>query len=103
MYAPVALSRKAEIEAAIRHIQEMVGPDIVRIRYEIDRDWSGDWGIFFRVILKDDAARDRLQIIVETVMREFNRQLDFEALQVFPYQTFRSESEQAELREPAWA
>ena len=61
MHLPSAVTKQAEIDKAIRRVQESVGPDVVRIRYEIGEDWSGQWAIFFRVVLTDDAARHRLR------------------------------------------
>ena len=57
MYLPSAVTKQAEIEAAIVRIQQSVGPDVVRIRYEIGEDWSGQWAIFFRIVLTDDGAK----------------------------------------------
>lgn len=103
MYPPFAVTRRAEIDAAVERVRQIVGPDVVRIRYEISEDWSGQWAIFFRVVLTDDAARRRLREVATKVVWELSRQLDFPAMGVFPYHNFRSESEQASLREPAWA
>ncbi len=103
MYLPSAVTKQAEIDAAIRRVQQSVGPDIVRIRYEIGEDWSGQWAIFFRIVLRDDAARYRLREVAPKVVWELARQLDFPAMGVFPFHNFRSESEQAMLKEPAWA
>lgn len=103
MIAPVAVTRQAEIDAAIHRVERIAAPDVVRIRYEIAEDWSGEWSIFFRVVLTDDAARQRLRDVATRVVGELARQLDFPGLGVFPYHNFRSESEQAILREPAWA
>lgn len=103
MYLPSAIARQVEIDAAIQSVQRTVGPDVVRIRYEINEDWSGQWAIFFRVVLTDDAARHRLRDVATKVVRELARQLDFPGMGLFPYHNFRSESEQATLQEPAWA
>ena len=75
----------------------------MRIPYEIGEDWSGQWAIFFRIVLKDDAARRRLRDVATTVVWGLARQLEFPGIGVFPYHNFRSESEQAMLQEPAWA
>ena len=61
MYLPSAVTKHAEIDAAIQLVQQSIGADVVRIRYEIGEDWSGQWAIFFRIVLKDDAARRRLR------------------------------------------
>ncbi len=103
MYLPSAVTKQAEIEAAIARVQESIGPDVVRIRYEIGEDWSGQWAIFFRIVLTDDAARCRLRDIATRVVRELAQQMDFPGMGVFPYHNFRSVSEQAMLQEPAWA
>ena len=50
MYVPSAVTKQAEIEAAIAHVQQSIGPDVVRIRYEIGEDWKGEWAIFFRIV-----------------------------------------------------
>jgi hypothetical protein len=103
MYLPSAVRKQAEIEAAIQRVKESIGPDVVRIRYEVGEDWGGEWAIFFRVVLTDDAARHRLREVTTRVVWELARNLDFPAMGVFPYHNFRSESEQATLQEPAWA
>jgi hypothetical protein len=103
MYLPSAVSKRAEIEAAIERVRQDIGSDVLRIRYEIDRDWSGEWAIFFRVVLTDDAARHRLRAIGTQVVRGLARELDFPGMGVYPYHNYRSESEQATLQEPAWA
>jgi hypothetical protein len=103
MYLPTTVAKKAEIDAAIQRVRQSIGPDVVRIRYELGEDWTGQSAIFFRVVLTDDAARHRLRDVGAKVIWGLARQLDFPALRVFPYHNFRSESEQAALREPAWA
>ena len=103
MYVPSAVTKQAEIEAAIRRVEQLAGPDVVRIRYEIGEDWSGQWAIFFRIVLKDDAARRRLREVAAKVVWGLSRELDFPGMGVFPYHNFRSLSEQAMLQEPAWA
>src|SRR5258708_37442028 len=100
MYLPSAVTKKAEIDAAIQRAHQALGPDVVRIRYEIGEDWSGQWAIFFRVVLTDDAARRRLRDVAAKVVRELERQLDFPGIGVDPYHNFRSESEQETLQEP---
>jgi len=103
MYLPSAVTKQAEIAAAIGRVQQSIGTDVVRIRYEIGEDWSGQWAIFFRIVLTDDAARNRLREIRTSVVRGLAQQLDFPGMGVFPYHNFRSLSEQAMLQEPAWA
>jgi hypothetical protein len=103
MYVPSAVTKQAEIDVATQRVQQTIGPDVVRIRYEIAEDWNSEWAIFFRVVLTDDAARHRLGEVANEVIRGLENQLDFPGLGVYPYHNFRSVSEQAMLQEPAWA
>jgi len=102
MYAPLALSKRAEIDAALQRVEQRLRPDVVRIRYEIGEYWTGEPAIFIRVLLTDDAAKHRLREVANRAVWDLARELDFDALGVFPYHEFRSESEQATLQEPAW-
>jgi hypothetical protein len=103
VYQASAVTKQAEIEEAIRRVEQSAGRDVVRIRYEVGEDWSGQWAIFFRIVLTEDAARKRLREVAGKVVWGLYRELDFPGLGVFPYHNFRSESEQATLQEPAWA
>jgi hypothetical protein len=103
MYVPPAVTKQSEIQAAVEQVERSLVPDVVRIRYDIGEDWSGQWAIFFRIVLSDDAARRRLREVATNVVWGLARQLDFPAMGVFPYHNFRSVSEQKALQEPAWA
>jgi len=103
MYVPSAFTKTREIDAAIDQVVAELSPDVVRIRYDIGEDWSGQWAIFFRIVLSDEAAKRRLLEIAKKVGSGLERRLDFDGMGVFPYRNFRSESEQAMLQEEAWA
>src|SRR5260370_19725091 len=98
MYVPSAVTKQDEIQAAMDQVQRSLAPDVVRIRYEIGEDWSGQWAIFFRVVLTDDAAKHRLREVATRVVWDLAQQLDFPGMGVFPYHNFRSTSEQAVLQ-----
>src|ERR1700675_1473477 len=95
MLMPAAITQQGKIEAEVRAIEATLQPDVIHIRYEIGEDWSGQWAIFFRVVLSDDAAQHQLRKIATNVVWRLAERLDFPALGVFPYHNFRSESEQA--------
>jgi hypothetical protein len=103
MYLPSAVTKQSEIEAAIEHVAHALAPDVVRIRYDIGEDWSGQWAIFFKIVLSDEAARHRLRDVATNVVWGLAERLDFSGMGVSPYHNFRSVSEQAALQEPAWA
>lgn len=105
MYLPstVTFGKQAEINSAISEVVRLLAPDVLRIRYHIDRDWSGDWAIFFRILLSDEASRERLREVTTKVVGLLDERVDFESLGLFRYHNFRSASEQEILREEAWA
>jgi hypothetical protein len=104
MHFPSVVTKQAEINAAVSEVIRLLEPDVVHIRYDIGQDWSGDWAIFFRVVLSDEASRKpRLREVATEVVRRLSDRLDFSSMGLFPYHNFRSVSEQAVLREEAWA
>src|SRR5579862_8117737 len=103
-YLPITADKKAEIDAVVAEVAKELAPRVVFIRYDIGKDWSGDWGIFFRILLSDAATRgSRLTRITSQVEKLLRERLKPEEMDVWAYFTYRSQSEQAELREKAWA
>jgi hypothetical protein len=104
MPLPLAIGKQNEINAAVSEVVRLLGPDVVHIRYDIGQDWSGDWAIFFRVVLSDDASsKTRLREVTTEVVGGLEDRLDFSSMGLLPYHNFRSVSEQAVLREETWA
>lgn len=104
MNFPPAIAKQPEINGAVSEVVRQLAPDVVQIRYDIGQDWSGDWAIFFRVVLSDDASNaPRLHKIAREVVQRLAERLDFSSMGLFAYHNFRSVSEQAVLREEAWA
>ena len=103
MYLPSAVAKQPEINAAISEVVGLLQPDVVYIRYEIGWDWSGDGAVFFRVLLSDEASKTRLREVATKVVRCLAERLDFPSMGLLPYHNFRSASDQAVLREEAWA
>ena len=90
--------------AAVSEVVRLMAPAVVHIRYEVGEDWSGDWAIFFRVLLSDEASQgSNLRDVTTQVVERISELLDFTSMGIHAYYNFRSQSEQAELREPAWA
>lgn len=104
MVVPSVVTRQSEIQAVVSAVERELAPEVVRIRYEITTDWSGDWAIFFRIVLRDAATQGRrLRQITTKVREEINSRLTPLNLGVLIYFNFRSLKEQEELREEAWA
>lgn len=76
----------------------------MRIRYDLGEDWSGDGAVFFRVLLKDSASkRPHLREVARRVSAKVLSEVQPQELGLQAYFNFRSESEQASLKEEAWA
>lgn len=102
MYLPTSVEKQPQINAVVAEVVNDLSPAVRYIRYDIGQDWSGNWAIFFRVLLSDEAVRTSLRDVVTRVVWRTSDRLDIPNLGLFPYFDFRSESEQAKLPEPAW-
>ncbi len=102
MLMPVAVTQQETIEEEVRALEEELKPDVVRIRYDIGQDWTGDWSIFFRILLSDRASGRRLGRVARSVRDVIKQRIRPKELGLIAYCSFRSESEQSELKDPAW-
>lgn len=95
---------QAEIERRIAELERKLAPDAVRIRYTFTQDSVGDEAIFFRIVLSNAAAREKR-------LRASTNRIENELMEAIPYDEFglqlhfryRSRSEQAAMKEPAWS
>ena len=90
-----------KIAKAVAALEKRFAPDVVRIRYSLMNDWSGDPAIYFRLLMTDDAARHgevarRWRQVIHGEVDPLNN------WGLIPYTRYRSVSEQDELRDPAW-
>jgi hypothetical protein len=98
------LSKQPQIDAAVTEVVKELSPSVKKIRFDIDQDWSGQWAIFFRVLLSDAASEPKnLREIAPRVVWRMSERLDLPGLGLFPYFNFRSEAEQALVKDLAWA
>jgi hypothetical protein len=102
---PRAIAQESRFAAAVAGIEQQLHPAVVRLRYTLGNDWTGDPAVFFRIILSDDASqRDRLLNAANGISAAIVQRIEpLEQWGVLPYFSFRSQSEQAHLNEPAWA
>jgi hypothetical protein len=105
MNVPTGFISRTEVEKAIDQVIAKLGPEVVRVRYNIGEDWTGDPALYFRVVLADSAAVDQ-KIFVDTAERV--RATVWEQLQslenwgLFPHFRFRSNAENSQLSDPNW-
>ena len=91
------------IAQGVAKATDALASDVVRIRYDLGEDWSGDGAIFFRVLLKDSASnRPHLREVARRVVTKVFSEVHPQEFGLQAYFNFRSESEQASLKEEAW-
>jgi hypothetical protein len=104
MLLPSTVTKEPQINAAVAEVVRELSPAVQRIRYEIGQDWTGEWVIFFRVLLSDEATKKRnLRKIAPRVISRMSDEFFPLGLGLIPHFDFRSEAEQAAAHEPAWA
>lgn len=103
-FVPSGVVNQHQIAAGVQRAANALADTVVRIRYDFGQDWTGDPSIFFRIVITDDAAnRPRLNETANAIALILMREVKAEEQGLHPYFNFRSASEQATLKEPAWA
>ena len=104
MSFPWALVKESEIADAVMEAERELAPHVVRIRYNVGENWTGDPAVFFRVLLSDRASRPKGP---RNIARRVEAKLEDDPRVVgpglFAYFNYRSESEQAKLKDKAWS
>ncbi|MBY0508122.1 MAG: hypothetical protein K2X03_29685 [Bryobacteraceae bacterium] len=96
--------QQSRIADGVESAAAALSSDVVRIRYNLGEDWSGESAVFFRVLLKDASTkRPNLRVVARRVSDTIFREVGPQELGLQAYFNFRSESEQATLKEEAWA
>jgi hypothetical protein len=92
------------IQDQIKEVEQKLGDDIIHIRYSFGTNWNGYPAIYFRTLLPDAVADndDRLGDVGRRVRRELAERWNLLDWDRTPYFNFRSQSEQAELKDPEW-
>jgi len=103
-FVPKGFVNQHEIAAGVQRAAAALADTVVRIRYDFGPDWTGDPSIFFRIVLTDDAAKKpKLHEIANFISQILTREVKAEEQGLHAYFNFRSASEQAQRKEPAWA
>jgi len=102
---PSGFVNQAELANEVIRATSKLGPEVVRVRYSVGADTSGEPSIFFRIVLTDSASREETLADVTgqiaTVL--FDELRPYENWGLTPYFSFRSQSEQASRNDLAWA
>lgn len=103
MSLQVAAAKQSEIDQLVDEAKDELHPYVHHIKAELSSDWTGDPAVFFRIVLTNTAARGRSRFkIIERIRQHLREKIKPEALGLLAYFNFRSQSEQAQLRDKSW-
>jgi hypothetical protein len=92
-----------KIRAGVRRAERALAPDVIRIMYSFAEDVQGNFSLFFRIVISDNAAApNRLRETTQGIIAKVLREIKAEELGLQTYFNFRSRSEQALLRDSFW-
>lgn len=102
MLMPARYVTQEEMAKEIERVVRSLGPEVVRVRYQVTPDTLGDPAIYFRVVLAPWAAkRETLGEIGNKIRDTFFDELKpIENWGLYPYFRFRSSAEHSP--EPEW-
>jgi hypothetical protein len=102
---PRAFAQQDQFAAAVAEVERQLHPNVVYIRHSLGNDWTGEPAVFFKVLLSDAASnRDQLLSVANQIEDALVWQIEpLEQWGVLPYFNYRSQSEQADMKEAAWA
>ncbi|HXB67041.1 MAG TPA: hypothetical protein VNY05_02290 [Candidatus Acidoferrales bacterium] len=104
MIIPAIFANTPQLQADVRRAAQSLGADVVHINFEIGFDEMGFASIFFNIVLTDEASRPaRLRFVAQQVALTLMNQLKTDENGVHAYFNFRSQSEVASIKDPAWA
>ena len=97
--------QRTQFAAAVAEVERQLVPDVLRIRFTLDEDWTGDPAVHFRILLPDDVVEfGKILPATRKIQEAIEGNIEpFEQWGVWPYYDYRGASEQAEFNEPAWA
>jgi hypothetical protein len=102
MYTVTDAEKQTQIGAAVEEVAREMSPWVRRIRFKIDEDWLGQEAVFLRVLLSDEAVKDEHRMGVVRQIRNKASERIIPRFDLFPHFSFRSESEQEEMKDPTW-
>jgi hypothetical protein len=98
------LVNQRKISAAVERAAKALSADVVRIRFDLEDDWTGNPSLFFKIVITDQASRpERLREVSQRVTRKIMNEAKVDQAGLLAYFSFRSQSEHAKMKDPEWA
>jgi len=102
VYIAKAFAQQAQFFAAIAQAASAL--PIVSVTPSLGTDWNGEPAVFFQVVLADGTPRSQLLDLTKQISQAIVQQVQpLEEWGVLPYFDFRTQSEQARIKEPTLA
>ena len=100
---PRGLVDQGKIKSSVERAERALQPNVIRIMYGLMLDWTDEQSLFFRIIISDAAAApSKLRETTQRIRRKILAEIRADELGLQTYFNFRSQTEQAKLRDPAW-
>lgn len=103
---PIGFVHQGQLDRELKNsVAKLSDKEVVRVRYSIGVDSTGEPAIFFRIVLSDSASRaSALAEVTDRVSATlFDELRPLENWGLNPYFNFRSNSEQNKRNDPEWA
>jgi hypothetical protein len=102
VYIAKAFAQQAQFFAVIAQAASTL--PIVSVTPSLGTDWNGESAVFFQVVLADGTPRSQLLDLTKQISQTIIKQVQpLEEWGVLPYFDFRTQSEQARIKEPTLA
>lgn len=102
-YTPTGFVNQAQFAETVSRAIQKLGPEVVRVRYNVGSDTGGDPAIYFRIVLADWAVhKDTLYDDTEKIANVLTEEVRPYDCGLIPYFNFRSNSEQILREDPEW-
>lgn len=102
---PIGFVHQGQLDRELKNaIRKLSNREVVRVRYSIGVDSTGEPAIFFRIVLTDSASRaSALAEVTDRISAKlFDELRPIENWGLNPYFNFRSISEQGNRNDPEW-
>jgi hypothetical protein len=98
---PRGVAQPSELIKSLNALSPLDPSHVVKWDFTVGNDWSGDPAIFFLIILSDSASNPRkLRQVTSAIVDTITKKIDpLNQWGLIPYFSFRSQSEQAKLKE----
>ena len=101
---PSGFVNQGKLASGVQRATRALAGDVVRIHYDLGSDWIGNPSVFFKIVLTDSASRpDKLRQVAQRVATKIMTEAKTDQSGLYAYFNFRSQSELAKMRDPAWA